>query len=90
MWRDAHSKPAENKAQQPKFHTKKKQRSNKAAQADADADRAAAGEDLLANSHMENVADQPADFVSAQQRAIFAVCNSYMDLFLPNHPYPVR
>ncbi|DBA80702.1 TPA: hypothetical protein ACH3X1_007943 [Trebouxia sp. C0004] len=39
---------------------------------------------------MTNASEQPSDFVNAQQQAAFAVCNSYVDLFLPNQPYPVR
>jgi hypothetical protein len=92
LWRDAHStlSGADKQAQkQNTFHSKKKAKPCKAAQTDAKAD-AAASEDALASSHMKNVSEQPADFVNAQQQAAFAVCNSYMDLFLPNQPYPVR
>ena len=44
----------------------------------------------MASAHMQNVDDQLPDFETAQQAAVFAVCNSYKDLFLPNYPYPTR
>ncbi|DBA68662.1 TPA: hypothetical protein ACH3X2_013458 [Trebouxia sp. C0005] len=92
LWRDAHSKllGADKQGQsQNTYHTKKKAKPFKAARTHAKTD-AAASEDALASSHMKNVSEQPSDFVNAQQQAAFAVCNSYMDLFLPNQPYPVR
>ena len=92
LWRDAHSilSGADKQVQkQNTFHTKKKPKPCTPAQTDAKTD-AAASEDALASSHMTNVSEQPSDFVSAQQQAAFAVCNSYMDLFLPNQPYPIR
>ena len=90
LWRDAHSTlSGADKQSQNTFHTKKKAKPCKAAQTDPKTD-AAASKDALASSHMKNVSEQPADFVNAQQQAAFAVCNSYMDLFLPNQPYPIR
>lgn len=92
LWRDAHStlSGADKQSQKQKLpHTKKKAKPCKAAQIDAKTD-AAASEDTLASSHMTNVSEPPSDFINAQQQAAFAVCNSYMDLFLPNQPYPIR
>jgi hypothetical protein len=92
LWRDAHGtlSGADKQSQRQKpHHSKKKAKPGKLAQTNAKTD-AAASEDALASSHMENVSEQPSDFVNAQQQAAFAVCNSYMDLFLPNQPYPIR
>ena len=49
-----------------------------------------ASQDAAAAIGREGVPGQTSDFVDPKQAAAFAVCNSYMDLFLPNHPYPVR
>ncbi len=92
LWRDAHSmlSGADKQSQRQKpHHSKKKAKPCEAAQTDAQTD-AAASKDALASSHMTNVSEQPSDFVNAQQQAAFAVCNSYIDLFLPNQPYPIR
>lgn len=91
LWRDAHGTASAGHSQKhTSSQTKQKRKKLKeSAKSEAD-DGAAATGDAMANTHMENVLDHPADFVSAQQKTVFAVCNSYKDLFLPNHPYPVR
>ena len=91
LWRDAHGTASAGQSQK---HTspqtkQKRKKLKESAKSEAD-DGAAATDDAMANTHMENVLNHPADFVSAQQKTVFAVCNSYKDLFLPNHPYPVR
>ncbi|KAL3145860.1 hypothetical protein ABBQ38_015229 [Trebouxia sp. C0009 RCD-2024] len=78
LWRDAHSiaPPANQHKSEPKRRRQQ--------------DTSTAAEDALAAPQAETVGSQQTDFVTPQQAAVFAVCNSYMDLFLPSHPYPVR
>ena len=84
LWHDAHSTQSQSRQHMPRSKQPKKAPEAVAAASGG------ASQDALAASHMKNLPDQPADFVDARQAAVFAVCNSYMDLFLANHPYPVR
>lgn len=82
LWRDTHSiDPLPN--QQRSSPKRKRQSQDNSCTAFKDANAAAAID-------REDVQGQVSDFVDTKQAAAFAVCNSYMDLFLPNHPYPVR
>ncbi|KAL3155972.1 hypothetical protein ABBQ32_012964 [Trebouxia sp. C0010 RCD-2024] len=78
LWRDAHSIAPPAHQRQPAPKRKRPQDSSTAA------------EDALGAPHGDSAASLQADFVTLQQAVVFAVCNSYMDLFLPNHPYPAR
>lgn len=78
LWRDAHS--AYPMPKQQRNVPKRKWQDNQST----------AAEDAAAAIDKEGVPGQVSDFVDPQQAAAFAVCNSYTDVFLPNHPYPVR
>ena len=78
LWRDAHSTDS-----RPSQHNKKQRLK-------LNSNTETASEDALADSHMQNVTDKSLCFTDAQQAAVFAVINSYTDLFLPNQPYPIR
>ena len=81
LWMDAHAATSVGSARNQK---------RPRAKAAGDEAAAAASSDALADTHMVNVDDQTARFISAQQQAVFAVCNSYTDLFLANHDYLVK
>ena len=83
LWRDAHSTDARSNQHDP-LSKKEKQRLK------SDLNLEPASEDALADSHMQNVTAQSPHFDDARQAAVFAVINSYADVFLPNHPYPIR
>lgn len=91
LWRDAHGSAGPSDGPVPQSN-KARKRHRKAQQAESEADLNAqeAAPDTLASKHMQSIPEQHADFVSAQQSAVFAICNSYKDLFLPNYPYPTR
>ncbi len=91
LWREAHAtlSAAESQKQQGSLSAKQK-KAKRAANGKNNTDSAAAAGDALADTHMQSVPEQTADFIDPQQKAAFAACNSYMDLFLPNCPYPVR
>lgn len=98
LWRAAHglATPADAPAQSKK--AKKRQRKADPHDSDdnqddtvgvtANSDEATA--DALAATHMQSPPQQHLDFVTPQQSAVFAICNSYKDLLLPNHTSPTR
>ena len=77
-------------ATSPQHASTKQKKQRKGDRTEEDGSEAVAMLDPLAATHMANMPNQAASFVDQQQAAVFAVCNSYMDLFLANQPYPIR
>ena len=91
LWRDAHGTAGPSDGPFPQSNkAKKRQRKAQQAEAELDLNAEEAAPDALAFKHMQCMTEAQADFVSLQQSAVFAICNSYKDLFLPNYPYPTR
>ena len=90
LWRDAHGLAVPSDNTTPSGKAKKRQRKSSQLDAESEVLPDEATADALASTHMEGMTDQRSDFVSPQQSAVFAICNSYKDLLLPNHPYPTR